>query len=223
MNRKRNLIFLVMLMGMAIMWGKGADASVTNLRQVDANTYSVRISFDSQLARDTDYPLTVTDSSGVTKELDAIPARNAGSYSVIGLSAGNSYTLSVDGTSIEVVTCPDVSTLKAVQTDATANTVSVTYSGVKGANYYMLQKEYNSSSAGNIYGSSTNGVVTTDKVLSPGTRYSIYAYAARKSSSGYIAYSLSGYAMVSCKTLMSKLFTAAHSEYFQLSAITCLM
>lgn len=184
-----------------------AAGKLTGIKQVDASTYSVKVSVDADLG--TEYYTLELRNASDNNWVVLDKSSSADNLYSSSLSAGKSYYARVRGYAdydctqptteysdeLEVVTVPDTTNMKAVQSGATTNGFSVKYSGVSGANTYFMT--YNDE----IIGKSSNSTVKTSKKLSAAKGYWVNAYAARKSKSGYMAYSKYGYDYCNLKTL----------------------
>lgn len=184
-----------------------AAGKITGIKQVGAGTSSVKVSVDADLG--TKYYTLELRNDNDNNWVSVDKSSSANSIDVYSLSAGKSYYARVRGYSdysctqptteysdeIEVVTAPSTSNMKVVQTGATTKGFTVKYSGVSGANTYFIK--YNNQTIGK----SSKSTVKTSKKLSAGSEYWTYAYAARKSKSGYTAYEEYGYKYDYFKTL----------------------
>lgn len=188
-------------------------AQITGVKQVDDSSSSVSVSCDAALG-ETEYYV-VELSADNQNWVIAGWGTDPNSIYVSGLTAGQTYYARVTGASdyemdgevrnwvastdtsdsVEVVTAPNATTT-AVQSDAATNSVSVKYSPVAGANYYVLV--YNNQ----IIGQGVSSDLKTSVRLNAGTKYWIYAFACRRANTGYIAIGNSDY--ISVKTLQTK-------------------
>ncbi|MDE6853306.1 MAG: hypothetical protein K2J67_12640 [Lachnospiraceae bacterium] len=200
------------------------QAAITGVKQTDAGTSSVSVSSGTDLLAKY-YVLFISTDQNIWVEKDYSSSPN--NLSASGLSAGSTYYAQVRGASdydfvngervwewatdpsavLEVVTVPDTSTAKVVQTGATLNSITMQLSGVSGANYYFLGSSGIYSSA-QVYAASTTPTITAGN-LNPNTSYTMYAYACRKAATtGFIAHSsYDADADYSAKTLSSKINT----------------
>lgn len=215
---------LALLLGMTTK-AESQAAGITGVKQTDAGTSRIDITCDAALQAE--YYILEVSTDGVNwvyKDLDT----NPNNLYATGLSSGATYYVRVTGATdydivgsnqytwdactepsapVEVVTVPDSSTAKLVQTGAALNSVTMSLSGVSGANYYLLGSSSNYSSA-QFYATSTTPVITAAS-LNPNTSYVMYAYACRRAvTTGFIAhpnyYSDADY---SAKTLTAKINT----------------
>ena len=218
MKQKKQFLIIVMLVFFCSMAVK-ADAKaaqVTGVKQKSDSVSSVTISCDAILGMNYYVVQLSTDNSNWKVKANST---DPNSIFINGLNAGQTYYVRVFGSSgyeyednarvwkvsatysdsIEVVTTPHASSsdITAVQTDADKNKVSVYVSPVDGANYYILM--YKSQ----IIGQGASSTVTTQNSLDPGGRYNLYAYACRKSNTGYIA--KGSHKSVAVKTLAPKI------------------
>ena len=184
-----------------------AAGKLTGIKQTDAGKSSINVSVDSVLGTDY-YALELSSDNGAnwTQVDKGTSANNLSDYS---LSAGKSYYARVRGYSdysctqpvteysdeIEVVTSPDTSNMKVVQTGATTSGFTVKFSNVSGANTYFINCN------DQTIGKSGNSTVKTSSKLSPASQYWVKAYAGRKSKSGFTAYEEYGYKYEQFKTL----------------------
>lgn len=215
---------LALLLGMTTK-AESKAAAIAGVTQMDAGTSYVDVSCTADLQAKY-YVLFVSADklNWVEKDYGTSPNNLTAS----GLAAGSSYYVYVRGATdydfgvdskiwkwctdasapVEVVTVPDSVNAKLVQTGATTNSITMTLSGVSGANYYILGPAYSYSSNTHFYASSTTPTITAGS-LNPNTSYAMYAFACRKAATtDYIARpngaSDSDY---SAKTLTSKINT----------------
>ncbi len=217
---------LALLLGMTTK--AESQAAITGVKQTDAGTSSVSVTCNSDLQAKY-YVLYVSDPSNPQNWVEKDYSSDPNSLYASGLTAGSTYYVSVRGATdwdfdnswdqkiwewctdlsapVEVVTVPDGSNARLVQTGAALNSVTMTLSGVSGANYYLLGSSGIYSSA-QFYASSTTPTVTAAS-LNPNTSYSMYAYACRKAvTTDFVAHpNYDSDADYSAKTLTSKINT----------------
>lgn len=197
------------------------------VKQTDAGTSSIDISCNSDLSAKY-YVLFVSNdpsNPGVEKDYST----NPNSLSANGLTAGSTYYVRVRGAldydwvdsldnrtyewctdlsaPVEVVTAPDNTNTKLVQTGATNNSVTMQITGSAGANYYILGTSGVYSSA-QVLAASDQPTLTVGS-LPANTQLALYGYACRKAAStGFIAHtSYDCGADYSVKTLTGKINT----------------
>lgn len=184
-----------------------AAGKLTGIKQVDASTYSVKVSVDTVLGTEC-YNLELRNAND-NNWVSVCQSSSADNLYSSSLSAGKSYYARVRGYAdynctqptteysdeLEVVTVPNTSNMKVVQSGATTKGFTVKLSGVSGANTYFMA--YN----GEVIGKSSKTTIKTSKKLSSAKEYYVCTYAARKSKSGYLAYEEYGYKSGNLKTL----------------------
>lgn len=200
------------------------QAAITGVKQTDASTSTVYVASGTDLLTKY-YVLFISTDQNIWVEKDYSSSPN--NLSASGLSAGSTYYAQVRGASdydfvngervwewstepsvaVEVVTVPDTSTAKVIQTGATLNSITMQLSGVTGANYYFLGSSGIYSSA-QVYAASTTPTITAGN-LNSNTSYTMYAYACRKAATtGFIAHSsYDADVDFSAKTLTAKINT----------------
>ena len=217
---------LALLLGMTTK-AESQAAGIMGVKQTDAGTSSIDISCNSDLSAKY-YVLFVSNdpsNPGVEKDYST----NPNSLSANGLTAGSTYYVRVRGAldydwvdsldnrtyewctdlsaPVEVVTAPDNTNTKLVQTGATNNSVTMQITGSAGANYYILGTSGVYSSA-QVLAASDQPTLTVGS-LPANTQLALYGYACRKAAStGFIAHtSYDCGADYSVKTLTGKINT----------------
>lgn len=217
---------LALLLGMTTK-AESQAAGIMGVKQTDAGTSSIDISCNSDLSAKY-YVLFVSNdpsNPGVEKDYST----NPNSLSANGLTAGSTYYVRVRGAldydwvdsldnrtyewctdlsaPVEVVTAPDNTNTKLVQTGATNNSVTMQITGSAGANYYILGTSGVYSSA-QVLAASDQPTLTVGS-LPANTQLALYGYACRKAAStGFIAHtSYNCGADYSVKTLTGKINT----------------
>lgn len=206
---KKLLVVAAIALALGAMSKAQSQAAVTGVQQVDDSHSSVKVKCDAMLQAKYYYLEMSTDNVNwvymdVTSDPNSLYASGltAGRtyYARVGICDDWTYVNSVQipenprevSAAIDVVTSPS-GYPTATQTKATTKSFSVAITGVTGANYYTVI--YNNLTVAQ----GTSNKLTTANTLLPGTGYWIRAYAARRSSSGYIAYGSYDYEKV--KTL----------------------
>lgn len=193
-----------------------AAAQITGVKQIDAGSKNVKVSWDASLGAE-HYVIEFSDDQTNWYKMEDTSTTEA---SVYGLSAGSTYYVRVIGYKdwswlsetgtvcadasipVDVVTAPDCSNLTAVQSDAGTTKFSVKFSGAVGADYYQIVYPNNNTEV--ILGESDSATVTTSVALTPGTSYWSRCYACKKSSSGFLAKESLGYEYVRFRTNTKK-------------------
>lgn len=223
------------------------QAAITELKQTGASTSSVNVTCGTDLLAKYYVLYVSTDQqTWIEKDYDTDP----NSLYANGLSAGSTYYVHVRGATeydwednfdnktwnwctepsaaIEVVTVPDDSNAKLVQTGAAKNSITMELTGVTGANYYVLGSSGTYSSA-QIYNASTTPTMTASG-LKENTSYNMYGYACRKaattdfiahpsydSSWNYAAKTLSG--KINTKNFgLTNIFSNINVYYFNIAS-----
>lgn len=188
-----------------------SKAAVTNVKQTDGGKNNIALSWNAELGENISYAVQLSNDG---KNWATVDTTSHADSSISNLTAGRTYyarvgafncnswdinsnSVPISGWSsaAEMVTAPDTSKIKAVQCGATTNSISVKVSGVSGANNYFIQ--YNDS----VIGKSKKSTIKTSTKLSVASSYYIKVYAARRSSTGFNAYSSYGYDSLYGKTL----------------------
>lgn len=198
-----------------------AAGQVTGVKQTGDSQSSVQISWDSVLDASTKYYITQvsTDgnswynrevSSGTNDYVSSLAAGQTYYVRVIGYNdytyeggvpVGEGSATAAASNPVEVVTAPSGS-IDATQTASTTTGVTVSSTGLAGANYYRLT--YEQSGTKLVLGESATPVVSSSIALTPATSYWMHYVTARKAATtGYIAEGSYDYAYF--KTLMNKI------------------
>ena len=217
---------LALLLGMTTK-AESQAAGIMGVKQTDAGTSSIDISCNSDLSAKYYVLFVSNDPSNLGVEKDY--STNPNSLSANGLTAGSTYYVRVRGAldydwvdsldnrtyewctdlsaPVEVVTAPDNTNTKLVQTGATNNSVTMQITGSAGANYYILGTSGVYSSA-QVLAASDQPTLTVGS-LPANTQLALYGYACRKAAStGFIAHtSYDCGADYSVKTLTGKINT----------------
>lgn len=131
------------------------------------------------------------------------------------LSAGSSYQLSIvaykgeeilaESSSLyEVVTTPDITNYKVMQTAAGEETVKLYLQGATGANYYFVKRTGTNGEqvAADTASKSTKTIKVTG--LKANKKYTFKVYAVRKSKENFYAYNSKSYKKITVKTINEK-------------------
>lgn len=191
-------------------------AQITGVKQTDASSRNVKISWDASLGSER-YVIEMSEDQ--VNWLRMEDCSGTDTY-ISNLSSGHTYYVRVSGykdwswsndtgtlvseasAPIDVVTAPEVANFGVSQTKATTKSFTAQCVGDDGANWYRL---YLSGDNTLPIGESSSPTVTVNKNLTPGTKYWCYAYACRKSSSGFVAQGSRAYDYF--KTVSNKLST----------------
>ncbi|RKI42745.1 hypothetical protein D7V86_18845 [bacterium D16-51] len=190
-----------------------AAAQITGVKQTDASTGSVKISWDAALASER-YVVEVSDDMK-----NWYPKEDTSSTEtrLAGLTAGKTYYVRVTGYKdwsivldkgilvneasipVDVVTVPEVKNISVAQSEAFTNSFSVKFSGAEdsGANFYQVYLN------DTVVGESDSPVISVSGSFLPGSKYWCETYACRRSSSGFVAKGSAVYSYY--KTLSEKL------------------
>lgn len=172
---------------------------VRNVKQVEATTSGVKLSWDNVVSDN-------TAKYEVEVSLDGINwlVKNRSSYNSLthlnGLNDGTTYyirvrasvTLREDNvgtttyygaysTPVEVVTAPSARPTQVKKTSSTGNSINVTWDPVLGANLYYVDYGTNSE---NLMRTQTSNTSITLSDLAPNTKYMVRVYPCRRTSNG---------------------------------------
>lgn len=186
-----------LILTIAVRSNAAAAAQITGVKQTDASTGSVKISWDAALASER-YAIEISDDmvNWYQKEDTSSTEQR-----LTGLSAGKTYYVRVTGykdwshvlnkgilvseasAPVDVVTAPETGNITATQSEAFTNSFSVQFSGGgdSGANYYQVHLN------DVLVGESASPVVSVSGNFLPGNSYWCKTSACRRSSSGFIA------------------------------------
>ncbi len=229
---------IVLIAAVALLLGLTSQAetkaAITELKQTDAGTSSITVSCSTDLLTKY-YVLYVSADQQNWVEKDY--STNPNALDANGLAAGSTYYVYVRGAAdydwvddydnkiwewttepspvMEVVTVPNGSSAKLVQTGATKNSVTMELTSVTGANYYVLGSASSYSTA-QIYNASTTPTMTASG-LRENASYYMYGFACRKAATtGFIAHpNFASSSDYGAKTLSGKINT----KNFGLSSI----
>lgn len=211
--RKLTKFFTVAAMAMTVAVISKADfasaAQIVGLHQTDEGTSSVEFSWDADLAVNTASSgrYKVEISQDKTSWVESKVVSYANTY-INDLTPGKSYYVRVTGYKdsdckeiaaepsepLEVVTSPDYTNMTVTQSDAATNSITLSYSDVTGANWFVIKD------GDTVLASSSNPKIKVAN-CSAGKMYSLRAYACRKSESGYVTDNSYNYKYINAKTL----------------------
>lgn len=208
-----------LILTIAVRSNAAAAAQITGVKQTDASTGSVKISWDAALASER-YVIEISDDMVNWHQKEDTSSTEE---RLIGLSAGKTYYVRVTGykdwshvlnkgilvneasAPVDVVTAPETGNITATQSEAFTNSFSVQFSGDNnsGANYYQVYLN------DVLVGESASSVVSVSGNFLPGNSYWCETAACRKSASGFVAKGNSSYAYY--KTLTEKFSKSSFS------------
>lgn len=190
------LMFAVFL-GMGIR-AEAAPGQVTGLKQTNAGTNSVNITFQALVDNDVRYEIRLSDSpTGTFKEWSVCSGGEDYLYNLP--NAGSSYYLQVVpfirnglqreygpvSETIEVVTAPNAKPENLKHTSSTETSISLSWNPVAGASGYQIRYKAGAASEYTETYSEQNQAVLNQ--LAPNEEYYVDVYPIRKSSAGFIA------------------------------------
>lgn len=188
------VFILAFCFGLTMKANSQAADKIYGIKQIDADHNSVTVSVNENVQTKY-YSIEIRDAgSNEWRQIGKSVSASSLKTQAL-LEPGKSYYLRVRGFSdfycqdetagysdeLEVVTAPDISKMKVTETKASTGSFTVKYSGVSGANCFYLICD------GETIGTSASSTLKTSKALSAAKRYSVKAYASRKSALGYIA------------------------------------
>ena len=209
----------LLLLSMSLTVKAAAPGKVTGLKQTGARDSSISVSWNAVLGAD-NYALWMSED-GKNWGDKPIEANTYGpSETVSGLTPGHTYYVKVcaytgygwnyPGSTengefsdvLEVTTATtNIENLKV--TEATVNSISVSWSKVEGASYYEVSYRESGSDTYSSAKTTTNTVYKVSN-LKAGTDYSIKVMPVRKSSVGYAAaYNYASLASYQCNTMIA--------------------
>ncbi len=187
---------LALAISFAVRTDSRASEEILNLKQTGADVESIAVTWNSA-PEGKQYLIEISDdgkrwsSSGYYADTAAkIGKLQSGSSYYVRVTAcdENRQASEIVSPALEVVTAPDGSDIKAVQSGAATGSVTARISGVKGANYYFLTRK--AGGEDRVIGEAGREEVSSDASkyrLKPAKKYSFQAHAARVSASGYLA------------------------------------
>lgn len=185
---------------------QAATTAPTGLKQVDATSTSVEVSWNAVMQNDINYYYRISENANFASNINGYSYSSSEKY-ISGLSAGKTYYVQV-GTSatyastppadtvwsaaIDVTTAPaQVASGSIKQTAVTTTSMTLSWTAPAGANYYEIKywKSGASSDTAKTVSSTTNSVKLSK--LSKNTVYNVSILSYRKNSKGYLASSSS--------------------------------
>lgn len=216
-------LMCVLFLGFGIK-AEAAPGQVTGVKQTDAGTSSVDITFNALLDNNARYEIQI--SSSATGTFSKWTTCSSGSAYIYGLpNAGSSYYVrvvayySVNGETeygtpspaVEVVTSPNAELQNLKHLKSTETSISLSWDKSAGANCYQVQyKKSGTDNGKTVYVSSNN--VTLSK-LSKNEEYTVYVRPVRKSVTGFYAVR-SSYAYLSNVPVVPGKAKAPSCEYY---------
>ena len=207
------LMFAVFL-GMGIR-AEAAPGQVTGLKQTNAGTNSVNITFQALVDNDVRYEIRLSDSpTGTFKEWSVCSGGEDYLYNLP--NAGSSYYLQVVpfirnglqreygpvSETIEVVTAPNAKPENLKHTGSTETSISLSWNPVPGATGYQIRYKAGAASEYlETYGEQNQAVLGQ---LAPDEEYYVEVYPVRKGSAGFSAVGKSGANLYSVPVIPGK-------------------
>lgn len=177
-----------------------AETQITGVKQTDAGTKNVKISWNAALGCER----YVTEMSEDMVNWYTMDDCSGTETNITGLSSGHTYYVRVTGykdwswitdkgtlayqasVPVDVVTAPEVNDFSVTQENATTSNFSIKFPDCSssGANYYQV---YLSGQDTTPIGESSSTTVTMNQTFSKASEYWCSSYACRKSSAGFVA------------------------------------
>lgn len=192
------VLMCALFLGIGIKAEAAAPGQVTGLKQTDAGTKWVDITFNALLDNNAKYEIQL--SSTATGTFTKWTTCSSGDVYIQDIpNAGSSYYVRVvsyyevngqkeygkPSVAIEVVTKPNMAPKEVKHTKSTETSIGLSWSKSAGANCYQVEyQKYGTDKKQKIYVADNK---VTLKKLSKNEKYDVYVYPARKSASGFYA------------------------------------